>query len=47
MSSRVINQREFPCRIEAAVKYKTSQPNESSQGRLTSKIQTTQFEYQV
>ena len=47
MSSGVINQREFPCRIEVAVKKKTSQTNESSQGRLTSKTQTTQFEYQV
>ena len=47
MSSRVISQREYPCRIEVAVKRKTSQTNESSQGRLTSRTQKTQFEYLV
>jgi len=37
MSSGVINQREFPYRIEVAIKKKTGQTNESSQGRLTSR----------
>jgi hypothetical protein len=35
---RVINQRDFPCRIAEAVKEKTGQTNESNQGRLTSRI---------
>ena len=45
---RVINQRDrFSCRIEVVVKKKTSQTNELSKGKLSSRTQTTQFEYQV